>query len=142
MRQLLNKRSFLVEVCVLRRSRQREAGVLVCPRRVSVAVVGGSDAEGEGGRNVEIRGTAMQCSCWSPRSDGVEFYMYQRWAALILAGWSLQIAPSATSVRQRASVRPCRGAALGPPSTPRPQIRHCPFREGLVSWFCIGSQVS
>lgn len=86
-----------------------------CWARGGLTVVGGSGAGGEGGRNVEIRGTAAQCS-WSCRSDGVEFYMYQPLGSThlgCLAGWSLQIAPSATSVRQRSSVRSCRGAALG-----------------------------
>lgn len=86
-----------------------------CWARGGLTVVGGSDAGGEGGRNVETRGTAAQCS-WSYRSDGVEFYMYQPLGSThlgCLAGWSLQIAPSATSVRQRSSVRSCRGAALG-----------------------------
>lgn len=97
------------------------------------AVVSFSGAEGEGGRNVEIRGMAMHCS-WSPRSDGVEFYMAAALGSTrlgCLAGWSLQIAPSATSVRQRSSVRPSRGAASGGLAPPRPQRTRGPIWRGL-----------
>lgn len=137
-----------VGFCILRRSWQDEAFVLVCSRRVAIAVVGDSGAVGQNGRNVEIRGTAMRCS-WSPRSDGVEFYMQQRWAALILGAWRAGVCKLLRQLRQYVSVqsvRPCRaarGAALGRLASPRPQRSSGPFGRGpSVSRFCIGSRLS
>lgn len=145
-RRLPNKRSCLVGFCILRRSWLDDAGVLVRPRWVVVAVVGDSDACGRAG----------WAQCWNQRDgDAVQLESSLGWSGVLhaaalgsthlgcLAGWTLQIAPSATSVRQRSSVRLCRGAALGRLASPRPQRSSGPFGRGpSVSRFCIGSRLS
>lgn len=110
---LLNRRPCLLgeggRVCVLRRNCQGEAGVLVCPRRVTKLSSVSAVQKGRAGAMLKSEGWRCTAAGVLARMEW-SFTWQQRWAALDLVAWRAGVCKLLRQLRQYVSVQ-----ASGPP---------------------------